>query len=95
MAFRCIAGCPPSTDPGAGVYSKPVMGAGAIDIVLNGQRKTVDHDPTLASLLRELGLDPRTVAVERNLEIVPRARYDTTVLCEGDTLEVVTFVGGG
>lgn len=77
------------------MYSKPVMGAMPIEIVVNGQRRTLDRDPTIASLLRELGLDPRTVAVERNLEIVPRARYDATVLCEGDTLEVVTFVGGG
>lgn len=90
-----VAGCPPSTERGADVYSKPVMGAMPIEIVLNGQRRTLDRDPTIAMLLRELGLDPRTVAVERNLEIVPRASYDTTVLCEGDTLEVVTFVGGG
>ena len=90
-----FAGCPPSTEQAADVYSKPEMGAMPIEIVLNGQRRTLDRDPTIAVLLRELGLDPRTVAVERNLEIVPRASYDTTVLCEGDTLEVVTFVGGG
>jgi thiamine biosynthesis protein ThiS len=63
--------------------------------VLNGERKVIGHDPTIAALLRELGLDPRTVAVERNLEIVARAHYDATVLCDGDKLEVVTFVGGG
>jgi len=66
-----------------------------IEVVLNGQRRTLDRDPTIAALLRELGLDPRTVAVERNLEIVARARYEDTVLCDGDRLEVVTFVGGG
>ncbi len=71
------------------------MGVTSIDIVLNGEPRTLDRDPTIATLLRELGLDPRAVAVERNLEIVSRAAYDTTVLCEGDRLEVVTFVGGG
>lgn len=50
---------------------------------------------TVAELLRELGLDFRQVAVERNREIVPRARHGETVLADGDQLEVVTFVGGG
>jgi thiamine biosynthesis protein ThiS len=71
------------------------MGDGPIEILLNGERRVLDRDPTIAQLLRELGLDPRGVAVERNLEIVARAHYDTTALCDGDRLEVVTFVGGG
>lgn len=71
------------------------MGDGPIAIVLNGERRAIDRAATIAALLRELGLDPRSVAVERNLEIVARAHYDTTVLCDDDKLEVVTFVGGG
>ena len=50
---------------------------------------------TVAQLLHEIGLDPRSVAVERNREVVPRPEHGQTVLADGDQLEVVTFVGGG
>jgi sulfur carrier protein len=50
---------------------------------------------TVAGLLAELGLAGRPVAVERNREIVPRARHPETELADGDRLELVTFVGGG
>jgi thiamine biosynthesis protein ThiS len=65
------------------------------DVVLNGKPRAVADGLTVAGLLAELGLDPRTVAVERNLEIVPRSAYANEALAEGDRLEVVTFVGGG
>ncbi|PRP93811.1 Sulfur carrier protein ThiS [Enhygromyxa salina] len=64
-------------------------------IVLNGESRAMTDGQTVAELLRELGLDPRQVAVERNREIVPRAQHGETVLADGDQLEVVTFVGGG
>lgn len=64
-------------------------------IQLNGQERTTEPGTTLAQLLAELGLDKVRVAVERNFEIVPRASYGSTVLVEGDRVEVVTFVGGG
>jgi sulfur carrier protein len=64
-------------------------------IVLNGEVRELEVGQTLSDLLRELGLDSRQVAVERNREVVPRAQHGTTVLAEGDQLEVVTFVGGG
>lgn len=64
-------------------------------IVLNGEDHHAAEGATVASLLGELELDPRQVAVERNREIVPRANYGATQLSEGDHLEVVTFVGGG
>lgn len=64
-------------------------------MVLNGKPRTVASGLTVAGLLAELGLDPRTVAVERNLDIVPRGAYASQALAEGDRLEVVTFVGGG
>jgi thiamine biosynthesis protein ThiS len=64
-------------------------------IVLNGERREVADDTTVAGLLGEFGLSPLQVAVERNREIVPRARYAETRVQAGDTLEIVTFVGGG
>jgi thiamine biosynthesis protein ThiS len=71
------------------------MGGVVADILLNGEPRTVTAGTTLAALLGELGLDPTTVAIERNREIVPRSDYADTQLAEGDALEVVTFVGGG
>lgn len=50
---------------------------------------------TILALVEELGLDPRKVAVERNLEIVPRSLHGETELAEGDRIELVQFVGGG
>jgi sulfur carrier protein len=50
---------------------------------------------TLAGLVQELGLDVRKVAVERNLEIVPRSLYAEAALSEGDRIEIVHFIGGG
>lgn len=50
---------------------------------------------TLAALVAELGLDVRKVAVERNLEIVPRSLYAATPLVDGDRIEIVHFIGGG
>jgi len=50
---------------------------------------------TILALVGELGLDPRKVAVERNLEIVPRSLHGETTLAEGDRIELVVFVGGG
>ena len=67
----------------------------SIDIVINGEARSVMHGTTVAALISELGLGDRRVAVERNREVVPRAAHATTVLAAGDRLEVVTFVGGG
>lgn len=64
-------------------------------IVLNGESREVRADATVSTLIADLGLDSRQVAVERNREVVPRARHGDTVLAEGDQIEVVTFVGGG
>jgi len=50
---------------------------------------------TVAELLRELGIEPRAVAVEVNLSIVPKKDYQVFRLKEGDTVEIVSFVGGG
>lgn len=64
-------------------------------IVVNGQSRELADSPTVADLLSALGLEPRRVAVERNKQLIPRARYAQVRLCEDDTLEIVTLVGGG
>ena len=66
-----------------------------IDVVINGQQRLVNPGTTVATLIGELGLAGKPVAVERNREVVPRALHASTVLAAGDRLEVVTFVGGG
>ncbi|TVP77210.1 MAG: sulfur carrier protein ThiS [Gemmatimonadales bacterium] len=65
------------------------------EIVVNGKTRTVADDATIAGLLEELELRPEMIVVERNREIVPRERYASVTLEEGDTLELVHFVGGG
>ena len=67
----------------------------AMNINVNGQQRTVSHGATIAELLNELGLESRHVAVEVNLEIVPRGKHAEHRLAEGDRLEMVTLVGGG
>jgi sulfur carrier protein len=64
-------------------------------IALNGEPHEIPAGTTVAGLVASLGLNPQQIAVERNREIVPRSAYPSTPLAEGDTLEVVTFVGGG
>jgi thiamine biosynthesis protein ThiS len=66
-----------------------------IDVVINGQPRSIPDGTTVAGLVGELGLGGKPVAVERNRSVVPRAEHATTVLAAGDRLEVVTFVGGG
>ncbi len=69
--------------------------SGTIDVVINGQSKTLNQGATVATLIAELGMAGKPVAVERNREVVPRALHASTLLAAGDRLEVVTFVGGG
>jgi sulfur carrier protein len=65
-----------------------------VEIQINGERKTVEACSVLA-LLEKLGIDPRRVAIELNLEILPKSDYGTTTLRDGDRVEIVQFVGGG
>jgi thiamine biosynthesis protein ThiS len=62
--------------------------------MVNGEVRAVDAED-VRGLVEELGLDPRKVAIERNLEIVPRSTYEATALADGDRIEIVQFVGGG
>jgi len=66
-----------------------------IGVTVNGDPMQVAAGLTLSRLIVQLELDTRKVAVERNLEIVPRSTYDSTVLEAGDRLEIVHFIGGG
>jgi thiamine biosynthesis protein ThiS len=71
-----------------------VQMAPTIAVTVNGEPRAV-RAANVADLLAEIGLDTRKVAVERNLEIVPRSTYAATPLAEGDALEIVHFIGGG
>lgn len=64
-------------------------------LLLNGDEREIAEVSSVADLVASLGLDSRKVAVERNLEIVPRSTYADTALSDGDRIEIVTFIGGG
>lgn len=69
-------------------------GVEGLRIEVNGEvRQTAAT--TILGLVQELSLNPAKVAVERNLEIVPRSLHGETALAEGDRIELVQFVGGG
>ena len=69
--------------------------SGPRTLTINGEARTVGEVKTLADLLIHLGLDPRTVVVERNRVIVRRGELDATAVEDGDAIEIVHFVGGG
>ncbi len=62
---------------------------------INGEEKRFEEGLSLERLIEQLGMKGDRVAVERNREIVPRARWAETPLADGDRLEIVHFVGGG
>ncbi|HVV86096.1 MAG TPA: sulfur carrier protein ThiS, partial [Kofleriaceae bacterium] len=64
-------------------------------LTINGDPRDVPAGLTIAGLIEHLGLAGKRVAVERNRQIAPRASHATTLLADGDRLELVTFVGGG
>ncbi len=64
-------------------------------ITVNGESRRVPQGISVADLALELGLEPTRVAVERNLEIVPRSTLAQVMVEDGDDYEIVTFVGGG
>lgn len=66
-----------------------------MNITVNGEIRRIEGAATVASLLEHLELEPKKIAVERNLEIVPKSLYDTTAIADGDSIEIVQFVGGG
>ena len=64
-------------------------------LTINGEERAFGALSNVAALVAELGLDARKVAVERNLEIVPKSLHGSTPVAEGDRIELVQFVGGG
>lgn len=66
-----------------------------MEITVNDTTRQVEAGITVAQLLRELNMQPKYVAVERNLELIPRREHEACILQAGDRLEVVTLVGGG
>jgi thiazole synthase len=71
------------------------LSSDSIALTLNGELRRFRIHATVADLVRDIGLDPAKVAVERNLEIVSRSTLEDVVLADGDRLEIVHFVGGG
>ena len=67
----------------------------ALRVTINGEGRELDAPVNVRELLTKLGLDPAKIAVERNLEIVPRSAFGSTALADGDRIEIVAFVGGG
>jgi len=68
---------------------------GNAGVIINGEHRRVPAGTSLAQLIAEVGLDPVRVAVERNLEIVPRSTFGEVLVEDGDEYEIVHFVGGG
>ena len=66
-----------------------------MNLTVNGESRAFEAVRDVAGLVAALGLDGRKVAVERNLEIVPRSAYARTALSDGDRIEIVHFIGGG
>jgi sulfur carrier protein len=67
----------------------------SVTITLNGERADFPAPLTVSELLSQLQIDSRRVAVELNLVVLKRATFDTTVVKDGDEVEIVNFVGGG
>ena len=66
-----------------------------LQLTVNGESRSMTAGARVTDLVTDLALDGRKIAVERNLEIVPRSQYAETVLEDGDRIEIVAFVGGG
>ena len=69
--------------------------ATTMEVFVNGAAREVSPGTTLAALIQDLAMEPRFVAVEVNLELVPRTQHAAHVLAAGDRVEIVTLVGGG
>ena len=67
----------------------------SLSVRINGEPRAIERPLSVRDLLASLGLDPAKIAVERNLEIVPRSQYAEVTVADGDRLEIVHFIGGG
>jgi thiamine biosynthesis protein ThiS len=75
--------------------SNPVSASTTLTITVNGESRTIKPGATVIDLLLEIGLSSGRVAIERNLEILPRDQWPATQLQPNDRYEIVHFVGGG
>jgi thiamine biosynthesis protein ThiS len=66
-----------------------------ISVTVNGEARSIPAESSICDMLQAIGLDPRKVAVEHNLEVVPRSTLGDVRVGEGDSFEIVHFVGGG
>ena len=66
-----------------------------LSVRINGEERRVAGGISVAALIAKLGLDAKRVAIERNLEIVPRSTFAEVEVADGDQYEIVHFVGGG
>ena len=67
----------------------------SLGVTVNGEHRRVRGGMSIAAMLSEIGIDPKKVAVERNLAIVPRSALAEVHVADGDEFEIVHFVGGG
>jgi thiazole synthase len=80
---------------GLRLLAGPMSVDGSLGVRVNGEHRRVPGGITVAEMVNSLGLDPLRVAVERNLEIVPRSALGQVCVEDGDDFEIVHFVGGG
>ena len=66
-----------------------------MEITLNGEKITLETGSNIVNLIDKLDLNADKLAIERNLEIVPKSKFAMTIIEEGDKLEIVHFIGGG
>lgn len=66
-----------------------------MQVTINAEPKELPEGMSVADLVQHLALDPKKVAIERNLTIVPKSRYAQERLCDKDEIEIVGFIGGG
>ena len=66
-----------------------------MEITLNGEKYNLEMGSNIVDLIEKLGLNIDKLAIERNLEIVPKSKFAMTIIEEGDKLEIVHFIGGG
>ena len=68
---------------------------GSLSVRVNGEHRRIPGGTSVAEMVNQLGLDPQRVAVERNLEVIPRSTLSQVCVEDGDDFEIVHFVGGG
>ncbi len=66
-----------------------------MQLIVNGEKQIYDISLNISELLTKLAIDTRKIAVERNLQIVPKSCYGSQNLQDGDIIEIVAFIGGG